>query len=271
MGRQKKWETSDTINTVSAAVNSIIAICTIVALYFSYQSMKISEKSLQLTKQTIKESDSTSKVNFDLTKRSVEAAVKLSQFADSNYSVTKKGIESSNRNYEHSYKISEKSFNETVSQFNKSNTPYIQTGGFKLSEIRSGSAFWVTSVLENITNIPVKILKQKAIVKIDKVPFDKNDFNKIPYQYESNNYLIKETFITTKTTIINDPITKEDSAIIKHKDFYVYIFRKVVYQNLVTRQIRNYEYQVKIKYAPNSTAIQDNTYVEYLYNENYDE
>jgi hypothetical protein len=271
MGRQKKWEASDTINAVSAAINSIIAICTIVALYFSYQSMTISENSLQLTKQTIKESDSTSKINFDLTKRSVEAAIKLSQFADSNYSVTKKGIENSNRNYENSFKISEKSFNETVSQFNKSNTPYIQIEDFNVSNITESNPVFVKYAITNLTNIPVKITKQRSIVIISKTPFTQADIEKEKYAKNDNHYLIKGAYLDVKTTITDNRITKKECDIINHKDFYIFLFKEIVYENLVTKKIRHYKFQVKLKKTNGSDAVVNNTFVEFLYNENYDE
>ena len=262
---------SDKVNLGGIVVNTFIAGFTLYALYLTNQSLQVSKDSLDFAKEMATKSDSTSKVNYDLTKRSVEAAIKLSKFADSNYTVTKIGIESSIKNYEKSYKISEQAFNETVNQFNKSNTPFIQSGEFKVSKTTVGQPFFVNSILQNITNIPIKVLKQRRDAKIDKNPYKDKDFENIKYQYETNQYLIKEGVFTNKTTIIPEPITREDSTIIDHKDFYVYIIKECIYQNLVTKKIRHYKYQVKLKYIANSKALENNTYVEFLYNENYDE
>lgn len=274
LGKEPKIKTpitfSDKVNLVGVIVNAFIAGCTLYALYLTNQSLKVSKDSLDFAKKTSKDSDSTSKANFDLTKQSVQAAIKISQFADSNYSVTKKGIETSNENYQNSYKISEKSFNETVSQFNKSNTPYIQITNIKLEDVISNNPIIVNYEMDNLTNIPVKIIKQRGVGKIDTIPFKKNEIENFPFKTIANQYLIKGDFITNKSIVttgneINDHIVEAYNK----SNNYVYYYREIVYENLINHKLRRYVFELKLKRAQSNT-VSNNTYVEFLINENYD-
>lgn len=261
---------SDKVNLGGVVTNAFIAGCTLYALYLTNQSLDISKQSLDFAKNTSKASDSTSKANFDLTKQSVEAAIKLSQFADSNYSVTKQGIEISNKNYEQSYKISQKSFNETVNQFNKSNTPYIQAGEFAISEIKEGMPLFINYIFLNITNVPVKIIKQRSLVKFGVNRIQEKDFINIPFEQSINQYLIKDAAITNKTTFFNEPANQNDVEEVNDEKNYFYIMKEIVYQNLVTKKVRHYKFQIKVKRV-SSTSVTNFTYIEFLYNENFDE
>lgn len=266
-----KINISDKINLAGVIVNTFIAGFTLYALYLTNKSLQISKDSLDFAKKTSKDSDSAAKANFELTKQSVEAAIKLSKYADSNYTVTKRGIESSNKNYEEAYKISEKSFNETVNQFNRSNTPYIQVEDISLSKPETRNPLWITYSITNLTNIPVKIIKQKTLVKVDDKPFATNEIQKVPFSVETNNYLIKDYSILTKTTISEKPITVTDSIYVSREDKYIYLYKDIYYQNLISTKYRHYMFQAKIKYTLNSHLVKNNTYVVFLLNENFDE
>lgn len=277
---KKKWEISDKINFWGAVVNSIIAFCTILALIFAYNSMKISEESLLLTKQTIKESDSTSNANLELTKKSVDAAIRLAQYSESNYQLSKLAIQKSDSNYkksahlsEKTFGISEKSFKETVKQFENANTPFLQVHDISISPINIAQDIYISYSLNNLSEIPVKLISYtgKNIVENstlnNRYVIDNIDFDAI-----NNSYVIKGVSNETKVTFFDSNFMKKKELIdyINDKDCYFHIEREIKYKNLITNKIRFYRFKIKIKRVLGSSIFSENTYFEFLVNDNTD-
>lgn len=272
MGKIKqKWQISDRINFWSAAINSIIAISTIFALYFAYRSMSISEQSLLLTKQAIKDSDSTSKINFKQTEKSVDAAIRLSQYAEANVELSKVAIQQSEANYNKSFKISKKSIEETIRQFKITTTPFIQAGEFKLSEISIGEKIIVNFILKNITNIPIKIISYKGLYHASQKPIDMNLLRNCKELDGGNRYLIKDNDMENYSDVFGLNVNQFDFDLIGKKDIYIFMAREYKYENLVTKEIRYYSFQVKLKRVLGSKIISENTYVDFINNENTNE
>lgn len=277
---KKKWEISDKVNLVGTVVNSIIAVCTIIALIFTYKSMKVSEESLLLTKQIIKESDSTSNVNLELTKRSVEAAIKLAQSSESSYELSKIAILKSDSNYKKSaylsqkaFAISEKSFEESVKQFNNSNSPYIQVEDFMLSGINVNQDIYITYSLHNLSDIPVKLMSYRGQNLVENIPLNyKSIVDNIDYDAITNKYLIKGAELEYKVTFYESSITKDKQVIdiLNNRDFCFFIEREIKYKSLITNKIRFYRFKVKIKRILGSSFYPNNTYFEVIKNENVD-
>jgi hypothetical protein len=190
------------ISAISAFINALLFISTIVVLAYSI--------------------------------RATNASIKSAEVADSTLKVTK-------------------------NLFEVQNEPYLQVDNFKIDTFTKKDGIKYKLVIKNLGNYPVKIVDCIFINTIRKSP---PSFDSIPqenYPWLLNKYIVKDNEFIEQMIF---PLSEGNFWAINTPDFFLYTMGIIKYQNLVTKTIKSYRFQIQ---SQPSTS----NYNLYLINENY--
>lgn len=194
---------ANNISIVSAIINGLLFIATVVVLAYSIKA--------------------------------TNASVKSAEVADSTLKVTK-------------------------NLFEVQNEPYLQVDNFKIDTFTKKDGIKYKLVIKNLGNYPVKIVDCIFINTIRKSP---PPFDSIPtgqsYSWLINKYIVKDNdFIEP----MKFPLSEGNFWAINNPDFFLYTMGVIKYQNLVTKTIKSYKFQIQSQPATSNYNL-------YLINENY--
>lgn len=190
------------ISAISAFINALLFVATLVVLAYSI--------------------------------RATNASIKSAEVADSTLKVTK-------------------------NLFEVQNEPYLQVDNFKIDTFTKKDGIKYKLVLKNLGNYPVKIVDCIFINTIRKSP---PSFDSIPqgnYPWLINKYIVKDNDFIEQMAF---PLSEGNYWAINTPDFFLYTMGIIKYQNLVTKVVKSYRFQIQSQPATNNYNL-------YLINENY--
>lgn len=247
---------------VNGGISLVLAFVTYLLFLKTQESNETSKDSLIVAQKALADSrlrDSVSErqdsITFGLSKKQFEEAIKNDSL--SAYLNTK------------SLAAQVNSIKESQKQFDISHQPFLQVADFILSEIKEDKKLNIKYIIRNLSEIPVKIVSQKYTVDVGfkSIPISLLENAKIDKYY--NSYLIKEDHVSGKITSEFTP-SKGEVSTINTFGGYIFLLREITYRNLVTGIERVYRFQVKLRPLFGSEIMANNTYVEFIDNENFD-
>jgi hypothetical protein len=276
---RKTVTVADYIALCALFISIIVAAFTIRLFYQTADAVKISSDALKISADALEDSrekDSAQKVKdllTDSTNRAKDSIYNNREIA--NFDLAKKDFdERSKRDYasleltKKSFEAQMKSISQQHEEFESQNAPFLQVTGITLSEIIVGKELNLAFELENISGTPVKIISYKRKSQLAPI-----DFKDVKAPTEMNNtaeiYLVRGASAPLKAQI-SSKIVSIDTVNLRRTGGFFYYAREIKYRNLVNGKIRFYRFQVKVKPLYGTATVANNTYYEFIYNENED-
>jgi hypothetical protein len=223
-------------------------------------------------------------LTFNQTKRSVnisataleDARIKdsISNIRDSlrferNDSNTKNALFLSNKSLESQIN----SIKETQQIFEKTNQPFLEMIDPEITTFKINNSIRIKCTIENLSNIPLKIIKQKNILGVG--TYTPNIVSKVKAAIDSIPYTPLNFYITKEKAYVSNfgskiILTKWDYDHITNGNYFIFTFREITYENLVTNKMRRYVIFAKFKPTKDTEAFPNGTHYDYIYNDNYD-
>lgn len=245
--------------------NRIIAISTIGALYYARQSVKISKDSveissqaLELTRNSISSSDSTSERSLIIANQTATANIELAKLTKENLELSKKASSAQLEQYR-----------ENKDKYYNENVPYITFEGTNFVDYSIGHPIRVGLKFKNLRNQVVKavdvssrivVVDKKFIDLVSNTDFkglrwlDSTLFSSYPELAQKYKFSLDSDFIltplvrspmliadnanSTLTAETLDILTDEVARKIKLKQYFVFGSGFIVYKNFFTKKYR---------------------------------
>jgi hypothetical protein len=141
------------------------------------------------------------------------------------------------------------SIKETQQEFSTLNEPYVQVDSISRLKFYNYAPTTFVIAFTNLGNYPAKVLTMTTVFDIDSIP----DYSIIktplkinfPKTVSLNQYVTKETpfgYAVTGTY----PLGKRTKKYLKKPDSFIFIYGVMKYQNVITQEIKYYEFALKI-------------------------
>lgn len=157
-----------------------------------------------------------------------------------------------------SAEVADSTLKVTKNLFEVQNEPYLQVDNFKIDTFNTKEIKYKL-VLKNLGNYPVKIVECIFINTIRKSPPSFDSIPKGSYPWLINKYIVKDNDFIEQ---MNFPLSEGNFWAINTPDFFLYTMGIIKYQNLVTKTVKSYKFQIQSQPATSNYNL-------YLINENY--
>jgi len=280
---KSNWTKKDTVDTVIGGFTILVFIVGIWQALISRDSVKAAETANELTKQNI---DSTKKRDSIRDAADRLTAIKFDSISRANDSIIRRKDSINMKLAEQSLAISQQNadaakasfsaeleaYKTNQEQFIKTNQPYLEMEDVIISDIRPNTPIEVFYSINNLSNIPIKILGQTTFTYVmsENNPTIVQARKDAIINITNKTYLIKDYPSLGKITLEIEQLN-ERSILIEKRLSYIFLYRKYKYKNLVTGTNMIYEIYLKLAKMGVSNTFPTGTYAEILYNENYKE
>lgn len=156
--------------------------------------------------------------------------------------------------------VADSTLKVTKNLFEVQNEPFLQVDNFKIDTFTKKDGIKYNLVIKNLGNYPVKIVDFIFVNTIRKSP---PSFDSIPtsqnYSWQINKYILKDNDLIEP---IKFPLTEGNFWAMNTPEFFLYTMGIIKYQNLVTKTIKTYKFQIQSQPATSNYNL-------YIINENY--
>lgn len=255
----QNWNKADIISAGMLLATAILMLFTGGLYYSAIMGENTSSKAVTIANKTFIEThtyDSISLVKQD------SAFAASNRYNDASIDVQHASNVNSDKNSKNAIEAQIKAINESRTQFEKVNEPYLQSSLAVIESFNKGQDVKITIAINNLKETPVKIVEKKSkmnrsvlAVQFDTIKFtnDTEDLN----QYVIKNAPAEIAYYFP--TILFDKNRQDYINGIK----FIFLAIQFKYQNLITKRYRYYKALLRI-----NPLAGNRTYTRFIYNEN---
>lgn len=228
--KKQPLTTADKIAFAGLVVNIILAVFT----YLLFREATNSTKTANEAVAEARRSNSISEKNYALAKDAFDESKKSGQEATQ---LANKSLET---------QIG--SLKENQKQFSISNEPFLSIASSNIELFEVGKPLLSKIKIENLGNYPCKVIECKTIITIRIVPTDFKEVFKIEPSYSDilNKYILHDNPVPSPFgTII--PLNENQVTMVKEANYFVFLTGYIKYQNIISKKIKTYKFQLKMK------------------------
>ncbi|TAM97802.1 MAG: hypothetical protein EPN39_10515 [Chitinophagaceae bacterium] len=228
--KKQSVTTADKIAFAGLIVNVLLAVFT----YLLFREATNSTKTANEAVAEARRSNSISEINYALAKDAFDESKKSGQEATQ---LANKSLET---------QIG--TLKENQKQFNISNEPFLSIASSNIELFEVGKPLLTKIKIENLGNYPCKVIECKTIITIRLVPPDFKEVYKIQPSYSDilNIYILHDNPVPSPfgTTV---PLNENQVMIVKKDNYFVFLTGYIKYQNIISKKIKTYKFQLKMK------------------------